>query len=989
MNILSKTTRLLYAFRDSRESSLSRAFFPFARVAPVACFSRLSPYLDPTFPPLNKGRNKTVSRLSPFHHLDPTSPPLNKGRKGSSRISRLSRDFLIWLIIGSMVWPLPLFAQGQATGPAPARSGPSAAAANVQAGGTSAGPMSQGPSPGTVAGTGEVKTTNVPTECLSPQSQTELQNCAKALEVVNPALVAAVRQALAQGDMDKAKTLINTFERQQEAQAQPTSPAKEEADKKAVERATNESPFAKLLLEQMTLNIQPFGYDLFKNAAPLTSPTVSQPVSPDYVLGPDDEFTVTVWGQVDGVYKVKVNRDGEVVFPRIGALSVAGVTFGELKNLLAQAFGQQFKGANVSVAMGQLRSIQVFGVGEVQKPGSYVLTSLSTALNMLFAAGGVTKNGTLRDIQVVRGGKVVAHLDLYQFLLKGDKSQDVRLQDQDAVFVPLVGPVVGVAGHVLRPAIFEVTPGATLGDVLNLAGGVRPTGYLTRVQIERIAAHERRMAVDINLAPAAPQPEPIERPPSPSGMSAAPTADRLGMPVQNMDMIKVFPISPVMQQVVYLRGNVLRPGPYELKPDMRIKNVVHGSEDLLPDTYLYYARVLRYIGPELAKQTISFNLSKALESDPNSNLVLQPLDEIEIYAREDLRAFPTVTVVGEVRKPGNYPLLRSMRISDLIVVAGGLQKLAYQKDAELTRYAVVGNKTEMQVKLVDLEKAMAGALDSDIELQELDALAVRPIPESEVGRNVTVQGEVRLPGQYSIKRGERLSSVLKRAGGMTERAFPPGLVLLRESVKLTQQAQLQKFIATQKQQLLAESAAYVAGSGMGGGQTSGAAGGQAQLEQTATAAQLQVLEQMATLVAPGRVVVKVQSVDKLEGSADDVLMEPGDQIMIPQLPTEVTVLGAVRNSTSVVHRPGQEVEDYIQQVGGMTREASKSDVYIVRADGSAESRYMSDRTVKPGDTIVVPQVIEAKTRPLQLWQAVAAVLGSVMLGVAAISVIGR
>jgi protein involved in polysaccharide export with SLBB domain len=881
-------------------------------------------------------------------------------------MSRLSRHFLIWLLVLSMILPYPLLAQVQAPGGGGMPGGPAIGPQRGQA------PQQGQAAPALQRANGGAQT-KMPIECLSPQSPNEFQACAKALEPLNPAVVADIRQALAQGDLDKAKALVEAFERSLGKETVAGPREKEEKERKEAERRTAESPFAKALLEELKLDIEPFGYSLFQAAA-APAPTGQQPVGLDYVLGPDDEFTVTVWGQVDGVYKVKVNREGEAIFPRIGAVPVAGLTFGELKLLLAQTFGQQFKNTSISVAMGQLRSLQVFVVGEVQKPGSYVVNSLSTALNALLASGGVTKNGTLRDIQVVRAGKTAARLDLYQFLLKGDKSQDVRLQDQDTVFVPLVGTVVGVAGHVLRPAIYEVRPAATLGEVLDLAGGVRPTGYLTRVQIERIAAHDRRTAVDLNLAPAEPAPSPA---PAPAG----PPPEGLREPVQNMDLVKVFPISPVLRQVVYVRGNVLRPGPYELKPDMRVSDVVRGAEDLLPDTYLYYARVLRYIGPELAKQTVSFNLAKAFEGNPAANLKLQPLDEIEIYAREDLKALPSVSVVGEVRKPGLYPLIRSMRISDLMVVAGGLQKLAYLKEAELTRYTVVGDRTEVQVRLVDLEKAVAGDLAQDIELQELDVLAVRSIPESEVGRNVTLLGEVRLPGQYSIKRGERLSSVLKRAGGLTQRAFPQGLVLIRESVKQTQQVQLQKFIASQKAQILAESAAYTASAGQ--------QAGQAQSEQAATGAQLQLLEQIAALVTPGRVVVRVSAVQGLEGSQDDVLLEPGDQITIPQQPTEVNVVGAVRNSTSLVHRPGLEIEDYLQQAGGLAREASKSDIYIVRADGSAESRYISDRTVKAGDTIVVPQIVEAKTRPLQLWQAVASIVGSAALAVAGIAVVGR
>lgn len=645
-----------------------------------------------------------------------------------------------------------------------------------------------------------------PTECLTPQNLDEMYACARALEAVSPTLAGDVRQALGSGDFQRAQDLIERVKREQGLVPEAT------ATQQPVK--IPESPFSRLLaperspaLSEAALDLKPFGYNLFQAGAAVPPPG-QVPVGADYLLGPEDEVVVTVWGQLDGVYRARVNREGEVVFPRIGAVPVAGLAFGEAKTLLAKLFTQQFRNVSVSVAMGQLRSIQIFVVGEVQKPGSYQLSSLSTVLTALFACGGPTATGSLRQIQVLRRGQVVAKVDLYDFLLKGDKSQDIRLQDQDVVFVPLVGPVVGVAGHVLRPAIYEVRPGATLGEVLALAGGVRPTGYLARVQIERIVAHDKRVVIDLNLAPSQGA-EPATAPDAKPSLVAERT------PIHNMDMVKVFPISPLPQQVVILKGHVVRPGAYELKPGMRVKDVVKGLEELLPEAFLDYARILRYAGPERAKNVVAFNLRRALDGEPSANLELENLDEIEIFSKEEVKALPSVSVVGEVRKPGTYPLLAGMRVSDLIMMAGGLRKVAYTPQADLTRYEVVGSKTTVQLLTVDLERALAGDPSHDLLLRELDRLAVRPIPESEVGRTVMVLGEVKRPGEYAIRRGERVSSVLKRAGGFTERAFPRGLILIRESAKQAQQSEVQKFIAAQKQKLTVEMAALSAG-GLGG-----------------------------------------------------------------------------------------------------------------------------------------------------------------------------
>lgn len=739
-----------------------------------------------------------------------------------------------------------------------------------------------------------------------------------------------------------------------------------------------ESPFARLLAQEasgivgdVSIAIQPFGYNLFQAPTVGIPPGTQTPVSLDYILGPDDEFTVTIWGMVDGVYKVRVNREGVVVFPRVGEVPVAGVRYGELREHMERAFSRHLRNFQLSVTMGQLRAIQVFVVGEVTNPGNYTLSSLSTVLSALFAVGGPTTNGTLRDIRVLRNGKVAAQVDLYEFLLKGDKSQDLRLQDQDTVFVPLVGPIVGVTGDVRRPAIYEVLGKATLGDVLDLAGGLTSTGYLTRVQIERVVAHEKRITVDLNLERSA-GPQDSER----AGLRA---------PIQNMDMVKVFPISPVMQGVVYLKGHVVRPGSYEFKPGMKVMDVLKTPADLLPEAFPDYARIVRYTEPDRAKRVVPFNLQKALSGDPAANLELQSQDQITVYSKEEFRVFPSVSIVGEVRKSGTFPLLKEMRVSDLVVLAGGLQKLAYSKQAELTRYVVAEGKTNTTVLLIDMDRAFAGDPNHNLELQELDSLAVRPIPDSDVGRAVTVQGEVKLSGIYTVKRGERLSSVLKRAGGFSAKAFPRGLLLIRESVKRAQQSESQKFIALQRQRLSVEAAALSAGNVS----PQGAPAGGMTPEQATLQLQVQALEQMSVALANGRVVVKVSALEQLEGTADDILLEPGDQITVPQQPSTVTILGAVRNPLTVLHRRGFDLDDYIGQAGGLTDEALKSDLYIVRADGSTEADYVRLKEIEPGDTVVVPARIEPKSRPVQLWTAIASILGSLILGTAAIAVIGR
>jgi protein involved in polysaccharide export with SLBB domain len=621
------------------------------------------------------------------------------------------------------------------------------------------------------------------------------------------------------------------------------------------------------------LKLIQFGYDLFTASGAPFDPSEVSLVGPEYILGPGDEFVVTLWGLIDGHYKARVSPEGMVVLPKIGEVPVSGISYGGLKAHLERAFAKNYKNFQLSVSMAQLRGIQVFVVGSVQRPGSYPLHSLSTVFHALFASGGPTKAGSLRDIRVLRQGKVVAHLDLYDFLLKGDKSRDVRLQDQDTVFVPLIGPVVAASGEVNRPAIYELKGQATLKDVLDLAGGVRPTAYLARVQIERVQAHEAKAVLDFDLSPTGGK--------SVASGRSTTREQVLDTPIHSMDLVKVLPISPTVQGVVHLKGHVVRPGPYQLRSGMRIRDVVQSLGDLKPNAYM---------------------------------------------------------------------------------------------EAELTRYSFQGEKPSIEILPIDLAKALAGEVSHNVMLRNLDTLTVRPIPLSELNREVLVKGEVIRPGLYTVQRGERLSSLLRRAGGFTSRAYPKGAIFFRESVKAAQQAELQKLSALHSQRLSAEASALALG---------GLDKPQAEAQKEVLSVQKQAPEKFSAQVTLGRMVVRVDVPDKLEGTPNDLVLEPGDQLEIPSLPTTVSVLGSVRNPTALLYQEGVEPSEYIRAAGGLTSEADWEGGYLLKSDGSAIALYAAPAgfgsgghrpfdvpRVEAGDAIVVPPRVEVRTRPLPMWQAV-------------------
>ena len=246
-------------------------------------------------------------------------------------------------------------------------------------------------------------------------------------------------------------------------------------------------------------NLQQFGYDTFLKTTSSFAPAVSVPVGPDYLIGPGDQFTITLWGTTEGIYNLQVTKEGNITLPKVGVVPVAGLKYGELENTLRKSLSRYYSNFNLSIAMGSLKTITVYVVGEVENPGSYSLSSLSTVYSALFSAGGPTKKGTLRAIQILRSGKVIKTIDLYDFLLKGDRSQDIRLRHEDTVFVPLIGPVVGVSGVVYRPAIYELKGGETLSDVIKTAGGIMPISLASRLQLTRFSDNEKKVILDIQI----------------------------------------------------------------------------------------------------------------------------------------------------------------------------------------------------------------------------------------------------------------------------------------------------------------------------------------------------------------------------------------------------------------------------------------------------------------------------------------------------------
>lgn len=727
---------------------------------------------------------------------------------------------------------------------------------------------------------------------------------------------------------------------------------------------------------QQLNQLRQFGYSFFRPGNDSFAPQMDIPVGPDYIVGPGDGIILSAWGSLEGTYSLEVNRSGEIQLPRVGSLKVWGVSYSRLPVLIRSTMAKVFKDFEINVTMGKLKVIKIYVVGEVSNPGDYNISSLSTVLNALSAAGGPLKTGSLRNVAVRRGGQVVETVDLYDFFLKGDKSRDIRLQSGDTIFVPIIGATVGVSGSVKRPAIYELKGENTLKDLLELSGGLLPTGYLQRVQISRVTAHDRKTVNDFNL--------------DPKGAELASEAVAAKIPVRDLDLIKIFPISGVMRDQVRLDGYVLRPGDYAYKPGMRISNLLL-PDNTLPEYYREVGEITRLFAPDFHPEKIIFNPAKAVAGDVQHDLELKEFDTVRLFSRWEMEEMPSVKISGEIQKAATYRLFNNMTVRDLIYSAGNLKLTAYQQKAELNRTNRDGTKVSSTILNIDLSKALTGDPAHNLPLQPFDELTVHRIPywAEETGRYVTISGEVLFPGTYPILVGERLSNIISRAGGFTVKAYPKAAKLTRASVKALQQKQMDESISRIEEQMTQQQASLVS-TAASQDELNAAKAGLASMQAT--------LSKMKSLKAEGRMVLRILPPEQLRGLPDDIELEGGDTLYIPPRPAAISVLGKVFNPANPLVRSGESVSYYLAKSGGFTADADSSEIYVVRADGSVESRQqdlwlssllgggLMNKELEPGDTVVVPPRIEktAWLRDIKDWTTIMSQLaitaGTVLLG---------
>ncbi|WP_338589256.1 SLBB domain-containing protein [Shewanella khirikhana] len=801
-----------------------------------------------------------------------------------------------------------------------------------------------------------------------------------------------------------------------------------------------------------------FGYELFAGEPSTFAPVSDAPVPAEYQIGPGDTLNVQLYGKENKNFSLTVGRDGTVQFPDLGPISLVGMSFSEARSLLLDKIAKSMIGIQASITMGELRSIRIFVAGDAYKPGSYTVSSLSTITQALFVSGGINEIGSLRNVQLKRNGKLIGSLDLYDLLLKGDASKDLRLQSGDVVFIPAVGGLVSVDGEVRRPAIYELKKGETVKDVVSMAAGLMPGAYPKQSVLERFGSDGLKTLINLDLTSA-------------KGLSVSAKAG---------DYIRVKSASAQFDNAITVVGAVVRPGKYQWAQGKRVSDILPSIwGDLEINADLDFGLVVREVNQFGDIEVLQFAPGHAISTPASSeNLQLAARDKIVIFSfsddtqnryelnrlvksrvakvselkgdsliqgdifkagfssinqkklksrtelagvvidqdkaeeeqlvadevakmlanlfddrdlirlsgvmsREELlypvvskltsqsragQGAKLVSVAGQVRHPGVYPLSRNASVKSLVKAAGGLKEGAYTVRAELSRTNIDANGSTLEHINVDLAAALSGG-EENLSLQGRDSLTVMTTPEWQETQTVEIRGEVKFPGVYSIRRGETLSEVIARAGGYTDFAYLPSAVFVRESVRKQEQIEIKK-LADQLRRDLATRGVSKDGNVL-----------------NYSEAQL-MLKDLEMIEAVGRLVVDLPALSVGVTEAD-IQLEQDDVLYVPSTRQTIAVMGEVQHPTSHRYKDGITLEQYIAMSGGARKRADDDRTYVIKANGSVmlprgSFWFSAEDELMAGDTIIVPLDTEYKDN-LTLWSQITQIIYNTAVAVATIS----
>ena len=758
-----------------------------------------------------------------------------------------------------------------------------------------------------------------------------------------------------------------------------------------------------------------YGVALFDREVSTFAPTDDATVPGDYRLGAGDHLTIDLFGTENNHYDLQVTRDGEINIPKLGPILVAGLTFEDAREFIRSRVAEELLGAQASVSMGRLRAINIFLAGEVAVPGAYSVSALTTISQALFQVGGISDIGSLRNIQVKRHGKVAQIFDTYSLLLQGDSSNDIRLRSGDVVFVPPYSGAVTVTGAVKRPMIYEYIQGESIRDAITMAGELTPDAYPSGISVVSKALGKSLPEVkniDLDLATSA------------------------SYPLQDGDLITVPISTDNLKNAVTIEGAVVRPGIYGWVEGQRISDLLSSVDgDLKIYADLGYGLIVRQKNQRLDIEVLQVDLAAAILNKGSSEDVLtKPRDKILVFGlakvtdlssvdsetaldqmqissedgmldleeeelsdiekevasvQRDVLLAPvisklqsqaragepvkTASISGAVKSPGIFPVTTNFTVKKLIAAAGGLEDRVYMDSAEL-RSLFANPDNEILSRYTEIDLSAETDERAATKVESRDHLHVRAVARWNPDESVVLSGEIRFPGTYRIQKGESLSNVLNRAGGLTEDAFPIGTVFTRESIAKMETQRAREFA----QSIIRDFAA-------------------SQLTKEDKDIDIievsSVAEKLDEFTGSGRLLVDIEAAISGDQLAD-IRLEDGDNIIIPQRVSTVTVVGEIRRPGTHSYQKDLDLNDYIGLSAGMTARADNKELYIVRADGSVlrpESswvRYTAEASLRPGDTIVVP-IDSDYTNNIKLWREITQIVFNSTSGLAAIAAATR
>ena len=719
----------------------------------------------------------------------------------------------------------------------------------------------------------------------------------------------------------------------------PVTDATERDDARTSRAAARERPplppeapteFQRQIEQSNGLKLPIFGQSLFNDVPDTFAPLDRVPVTADYVIGPGDELLVRVWGQVDMDLKLVVDRNGAVYLPEVGNVAVAGVNYKDLSQHLKKSLSRVFRNFELNASLGQLRSIQVFVVGWAKRPGAYTVSSLSTLVNALFASGGPSSRGSMRQIQVKRGNRAITTFDLYDLIVKGDKSRDVQLLPGDVIYIPAVGQQVAIVGSINVPSIYEIRNGSTLSELLEWAGGLSTGAGGQKVTIERIADRETRKVAEIELGR--------------SGQAA----------LRDGDLISVYALSPRIDNAVSLRGNVAQPMRFPWREGMRISDLIPSKEALMTPGYWRGRNHLGGEGGLAGGDRVLAGSDRGLAGGDR------------ILARGDRGLADRALAGGEdnllprVGSEVNWDYAVVERLnSDLstLLLPFNLGKLVLERDQQQNFLLQPGDTVTVFSK-EDLR-----------------------VPEGRQTRFVRLEGEFNAAGIYRVEPGETLRQLVSRVG-LTPNAYTYAAQLTRETTRRAQQQKIDEMALRLEVDL--ERTARERASKQGSVDDTTAI--KAELD-----SQRALVAKLKGTKATGRIVLDIEPDNKGVQAFPEIALEDGDRILVPSPSGVVTVLGSVYNENTFIYRPERTLSDYLSLAGGPVRSADESSIYLVRANGMVQSQRqsgwlagMGGTRLMPGDAIVVPEDFSAKiswVRELRDWSQI---LYQFALGAAAI-----